>query len=208
MKLYEFDRDYEKLHGCRVIGIDEAGRGPLAGPVTAAAVILDLNNPIQGIDDSKKLTEKRREELYEVIVQKALAWGIGSASPVEIDSINILQATFLAMKRALKNINSEWSVALVDGNQRIRGFSRSKKQIPIIDGDAISASIAAASIVAKVTRDRYMIDSHRKYPLYRFYQHKGYATPQHRALLKEHGMCKIHRKSFCYSMLAQTSLDI
>ncbi|MFP4417711.1 MAG: ribonuclease HII, partial [Chitinispirillaceae bacterium] len=161
MKLYQFDRDYEKQHGCRVIGIDEAGRGPLAGPVTAAAVMLDLDDPIEGIDDSKKLTELRREELYQEIIKRAHAWGVGSATPTEIDSINILQATFLAMKRALRQISEEWSLALVDGNQPIRGFSQSKKQVPIIDGDATSASIAAASIIAKVTRDRYMIESHK-----------------------------------------------
>ncbi|MFW5775460.1 MAG: ribonuclease HII [Chitinivibrionales bacterium] len=208
MSLYAFDRDCAKQHNCRLVGIDEAGRGPLAGPVTAAAVILDLDNPIEGIDDSKKLTAKKREELYELIIDKALAWGVASASPTEIDSMNILQATFLAMKRALKQISEEWSLALVDGNQPIRGFSRSKTQAPIIDGDATSASIAAASIIAKVTRDRFMIESHKKYPLYYFHQHKGYATALHRSLVKQHGMCKLHRKSFCYSMLAQTELEI
>jgi ribonuclease HII len=200
----------------RVAGVDEAGRGPLAGPVVAAAVILDLDVLIDGVNDSKKLGEKRRGALYGEIVKKAKAYGVGMSSPEEIDEINILQATFLAMRRALenlgnpenpinpenlenpnnnKNINSRYDLLLVDGNQYISGIPRESQKI-ITGGDAKSASIAAASIIAKVTRDRIMEKYDEEYPLYGFKKHKGYGTEYHRAMIKQYGFCDIHRKSF------------
>ena len=176
-----------------ICGIDEAGRGPLAGPVCAAAVILPTDLEIEGLNDSKKLTEKRREALYDIIVEKAIAYGIGFASEQEIDEINILQATFLAMRRAVEQLSVEPDVTLVDGNRE------PALQMPvktIIKGDSLSANIAAASILAKVTRDRLMIEQDAVYPQYKFAIHKGYGTKAHYAAIAEHGMCPIHRRTF------------
>ena len=180
-----------------VCGVDEAGRGPLVGAVVAGAVVLDPNNPIEGLKDSKKLTAARREYLYEQIMEKAKAWGIGEASPLEIDEINILQATMLAMRRAVEDLTTrlgEWpSKALIDGNRC--------PELPIaaeaiIQGDAKEPAISAASILAKVTRDRQMQALHKRHPEYGFAQHMGYPTEAHVAALKQYGACSEHRRSF------------
>ncbi len=177
-----------------VCGVDEAGRGPLAGPVCAAAVILPADLEIEGLNDSKKLTDKRRRALYDIITEQALAYGIAFASEREIDEINILQATFLAMRRAVEQLAKKPDLALVDGN-REPDFG----DIPvktIIKGDSLSANIAAASILAKVTRDRFMEEQDQIYPQYGFALHKGYGTQAHYAALREYGMCPIHRRTF------------
>ena len=184
--------NFEK--GIRIIcGVDEAGRGPLAGPVCAAAVILPPNVDISGLNDSKKLTDKRRRELFPIIKEQAVAYGIGLASHEEIDQINILQATYLAMERALAQLNIQPELALIDGN-RARDFG-----IPVqtvVKGDSLSASIAAASILAKVTRDDLMTQAALDYPEYQFDVHKGYGTKAHYAALTEHGPSPIHRMTF------------
>jgi len=180
-----------------VCGVDEAGRGPLAGAVVAGAVVLDPSNPIEGLRDSKKLTPARREFLYEQIMEKARAWGVGQASPAEIDEINILQATMLAMKRAIEDLTvrlGAWpDKALIDGN--------CCPELPIsaeaiIKGDTKEPAISAASIIAKVTRDRQMQALDRLHPQYGFAQHMGYPTEAHFVALKEFGACGEHRRSF------------
>ena len=176
-----------------VCGIDEAGRGPLAGPVCAAAVILPLDCHIDGLNDSKKLTEKKREALFPLIQEKALACGIGWASAEEIDAINILQATFLAMKRAVEQLSVQPGWALVDGNRM------PPLDVPgetVVKGDAQCASIAAASILAKVSRDRLLEEWDTLYPEYGFAKHKGYGTKAHYDAILRHGVLPIHRKSF------------
>ena len=188
-----------------IAGVDEAGRGPLAGPVVAAAVVLDLDAPIDGVNDSKKLTAARRDALYDRITAGAAAFGIGVAAPEEIDEVNILQATFLAMRRALEKIEGRYGLLLVDGNQYIPGLPRGCQKT-IVSGDAKSASIAAASILAKVTRDRVMEECHSRYPQYDFAKHKGYGTKLHRAMIAEHGLCGIHRKTFCENIITQIDL--
>lgn len=183
-----------------VCGVDEAGRGPLAGPVYAAAVILPQNLMIDGINDSKKLSEKKRELLYDEIIKNARAFSIASASETEIDDINILNATFLAMKRAIEGLNLKPDLALIDGNRA------PKLDIPtktIIKGDSLSASIAAASILAKVTRDRLMVKLSNEYPQYGFEKHKGYGTKLHVEALKKYGPSIIHRKSFLNKILGK-----
>ena len=176
-----------------ICGVDEAGRGPLAGPVYAAAVILPRGLVIEGLNDSKKLTEKRREALYDVIVEQAVAYGIGSADEKEIDEINILQATFLAMRRAIAQLSVRPDLALIDGN---RDSDFGVPAETVIGGDGKSANIAAASILAKVTRDRVMLDYAKQYPQYGFDVHKGYGTKRHYEALREYGPCPIHRQSF------------
>lgn len=176
-----------------ICGVDEAGRGPLAGPVYAAAVILPRGLVIEGLNDSKKLTEKKRAALYDVIVAQAAAYGIGSASEREIDEINILQATFLAMRRAIDALDIKPDLALIDGN-RSCDFGVSAETV--IRGDSLSANIAAASILAKVTRDRVMEQYALQYPAYGFEVHKGYGTKRHYDALREYGPCPIHRQSF------------
>lgn len=176
-----------------IAGVDEAGRGPLAGPVMAAAVILDPKKPINGLADSKKLTEKQREKLFALIQKRALAWSIGRAEVDEIDRVNILQATFLAMQRAVAGLIIPPVLILVDGNQL--------PQLPyparaIIQGDQTEPAISAASILAKVTRDREMIELDKHYPQYGFAKHKGYATPEHLAALIRYGISLIHRRSY------------
>jgi ribonuclease HII len=207
--LYRYDMEEAERSAprARIAGIDEAGRGPLAGPVVAAAVILDLyNNPIDGVNDSKKLTAAKRDKLFGLITDTAEAYGVGVADREEIDEINILQATVLAMRRALECLDGRYDVLLVDGNQYISGVPR-ERQKTIVGGDAISASIAAASIVAKVTRDRMMDGYHERYPQYDFAKHKGYGTKRHVEMIERHGLCEIHRKSFCKKILAaQTEL--
>ena len=189
--------DYEQALWDRgfslVCGVDEAGRGPLAGPVVAAAVILDPDRPVEGLDDSKKLTEKKREALFPLIQERALAFGVGMASEQEIDQYNILQATFLAMRRAVEQLSLRPDAALVDGNQN------PDLGIPtqtVIKGDALSASIGAASILAKVTRDHLMLQLDQIYPQYHFAKHKGYPTKDHYACLAQHGPSPVHRRSF------------
>ena len=180
--------------GIRVIcGVDEAGRGPLAGPVCAAAEILPEHLELPGLTDSKKLSDKKRRELYPIIKEQALAWGIGFATEREIDEINILQATFLAMRRALEQMQVKPDLALIDGN-RETDFGIPVKTV--VKGDSLSANIAAASVLAKVTRDDLMVEMAQKYPEYGFEIHKGYGTKAHYAALREHGPSPIHRMTF------------
>ena len=177
-----------------VCGVDEAGRGPLAGPVCAAAVILPRDLEIEGLNDSKKLSDKRRRALYEVITEQAISYGIAMVDEKVIDEINILQATFLAMRQAVLQLSEKPALALVDGN-REPDFG----DIPIktiVKGDSLSANIAAASILAKVTRDRFMEEQDAIYPQYGFSVHKGYGTKAHYEALREFGACPIHRRSF------------
>ncbi len=176
-----------------ICGVDEAGRGPLAGPVCAAAVILPASIDIPGLDDSKKLSDKRRRELFPVIQEKALAYSIAFADHAEIDEINILQATFLAMERAISQLNVKPQLALIDGN-REKDFGVPVRTV--VHGDSLSASIAAASILAKVTRDDYMLSMAVQYPGYGFEVHKGYGTKAHYAALEKQGPCAIHRMTF------------
>lgn len=176
-----------------VCGLDEAGRGPLAGPVYAGAVILPEGYVPEGLNDSKKLSEKKRDALFEQITQNALAWGFGTASPEEIDRINILNASMLAMKRAVESLGITPEFLLVDGNVA-RGFDQ--PAVPVIKGDAKSPSIAAASIIAKVLRDRECLNMDEAYPEYGFAAHKGYPTKAHFAAIEQHGVSPIHRKSF------------
>ena len=177
-----------------VCGIDEAGRGPLAGPVYAAAVILEKGDIIEGVNDSKKLSEKKRELLFDEIKTRAVSWSVGTASEKEIDEINILQATFLAMKRAVDALEIKPDLALVDGNRE-----PNLGAVPvetIVKGDGKSISIAAASIIAKVSRDRYMLKMAEKYPEYQFEKHKGYGTKLHYEMIEKYGVSDIHRKTF------------
>ena len=180
-------------------GVDEAGRGPLAGPVFAAAVILDPGQIPEGLNDSKKLTEKKREFLFDVICQKAVAYAVASASVEEIDRLNILQATFLAMSRAVEALAIQPQLVLVDGNAappQIRVPVRT-----VVKGDALSASIAAASILAKVSRDRKMMELDQEYPQYFFQKHKGYGTALHYEMLEQYGISPVHRRSFLKKLL-------
>lgn len=176
-----------------IAGIDEAGRGPLAGPVVAAAVILDIDANIEGINDSKLLSSKQRDKLFSKIHQNALSIGLSIVEPETIDRINILQATRLAMTKAITNLAFKPGLLLIDGPITLDINTR---QIPIIKGDRLSISISAASIIAKVTRDDIMKSFHNMYPEYGFYKNKGYGTKEHVAALKKYGPCKIHRKSF------------
>lgn len=176
-----------------ICGVDEAGRGPLAGPVCAAAVILPKGLVIPGLNDSKKLSDKRRRELFPIIQHEAVSFGIAFASQEEIDKINILQATFLAMRRAMEQLNPQPEFALIDGN-RETDFGVPCKTV--IKGDSLSANIAAASVLAKVTRDNWMMEAAEKYPGYGFEIHKGYGTKAHYAALEKLGPCPIHRRTF------------
>lgn len=191
--MWEFENKYRDEGYTAICGVDEAGRGPLAGPVCAAAVILPADADIPGLNDSKKLTDKKRRELFPVICEKAIAYGIAFADHKEIDELNILQATYLAMERAIQKLDIKADFALIDGN-RAKDFG-----IPVetvVGGDGRSASIAAASILAKVTRDDYMLEMAEAYPQYGFEIHKGYGTKAHYAALTEFGACPIHRMSF------------
>lgn len=193
MPTLAFDRQFI-TDTCRVIaGTDEAGRGPLAGPVVAAACILPPDFLPEGLDDSKKLTEKKRETLFDIITESAVAYCIASASPEEIDHYNILEASLLAMRRALAGLSVQPDLVLVDGCIN-RGFTIPARAI--VSGDALSPSIAAASILAKVTRDRMCLDMDAQYPQYGFAKHKGYPTPAHKLAVFEHGPCPYHRRSF------------
>lgn len=188
---------YEKEalnRGYKVIcGVDEAGRGPLAGPVFAAAVILPKGHIIEGVNDSKKLSEKKRDMLYDKIIEECVCYSVGTATEKEIDEINILQATFLAMKRAVDGLEIKPDLALVDGN-RVPPLDADVETI--VKGDGKSASIAAASIIAKVSRDRYMLELAKKYPQYEFERHKGYPTKLHYEKIYEYGISEVHRRSF------------
>ena len=176
-----------------ICGVDEAGRGPLAGPVCAAAVILPKGLELPGLNDSKKLTDKKRRELFPIIKEQAIAYGIGLASHEEIDEINILQATYLAMERAIAQLEGKADFALIDGN-RAKDFGLPVRTV--VKGDSLSASIAAASILAKVTRDDIMLEMAEKYPEYGFEVHKGYGTKAHYDALRAHGHSEIHRMTF------------
>lgn len=182
-----------------VCGVDEAGRGPLAGPVYAAAVILPKGHIVEGVNDSKKLSEKKRELLFDKIIDECVCYSIGTASEKEIDEINILQATYLAMKRAVDGLEIVPQLALIDGN-RIPPLTSTDARA-IVKGDAKSASIACASILAKVSRDRYMLKMAKKYPEYQFEKHKGYGTKLHYEMIEKYGICEIHRKSFLKKVL-------
>ncbi len=188
------DRGYKLI-----CGVDEAGRGPLAGPVCAAAVILPTDIIIDGLNDSKKISEKKRELLYDVICEKAISYSIAFGTLEEIESLNILEATFLAMNRSIDGLEAKPDYALIDGNKAPKGI-----KIPcetVVKGDAKSASIAAASILAKVTRDRLLTEYDKQYPLYNFKKHKGYGTKEHTDLILKHGPCPIHRLSFLKKLL-------
>ena len=178
---------------CNIAGVDEAGRGPLAGPAVAAAVIFSSSIDIAGLDDSKKLSAKKRDELFPKIQENAVAYGVAIVDPEVIDEINILQAALLAMKQAVDQLQPLPDLLLIDGNQKIES---TLDQWTIIKGDSKSLSIAAASVLAKVTRDRIMDDYHKLYPKYKFNRHKGYGTKLHRNLIQEHGPCPIHRSTF------------
>ncbi len=180
-----------------ICGVDEAGRGPLAGPVCAAAVILPRGFEIPGLNDSKKLTEKKRDALYDVIIENAVSYGIAFATVEEIEEINILNAAMLAMNRAIAKLDPQPQLALIDGN---RNSAIEINSQCVVKGDAKCADIAAASILAKVTRDRYMLEMAEKYPEYHFEQHKGYGTKLHYAALREFGPSEIHRPSFLRKM--------
>ena len=183
-----------------ICGVDEAGRGPLAGPVCAAAVILPKGLELPGLNDSKKLTDKKRRELFPIIKEQAVAYGIGLASHEEIDEINILQATYLAMERAIAQLEGKADFALIDGN-RAKDFGLPVRTV--VKGDSLSASIAAASVLAKVTRDDVMLEMAEKYPEYGFEVHKGYGTKAHYEALHKYGHCPIHRMSFLKKFYGQ-----
>lgn len=206
--LYAFDRAAATAYGTVLLGIDEVGRGPLAGPVVAAAVCLDPAKSVAGVNDSKKLTGKKREELFPQIIDASLSWAIGIATHQEIDQINILQATFLAMRRAVAGLSlASWDFALVDGDKIVPGLPANRQQA-VVKGDGKSAAIAAASILAKVTRDRFMIEADLRFPGYGFDRNKGYGTEIHRNAIQQLGLCEIHRRSFCASVAIQTALSL
>ena len=196
---YEFEKAAVNSGFSCICGVDEAGRGPLAGPVCAAAVILPEGAVIEGLDDSKKLTEKKRERLYDIIKQTAVAYSVAYGTLEEIESVNILEATYLAMNRAIEGLTVKPDFSLIDGNRVPRGIN-----IPcetIVKGDSKSMSVAAASVLAKVTRDRLMLEYDKKYPEYNFKKHKGYGTKEHTELIKQYGPCEIHRLSFLKNIL-------
>lgn len=196
---YEFEKAAVNSGFSFICGVDEAGRGPLAGPVCAAAVILPEGAVIEGLDDSKKLTEKKRERLYDIIKQTAVAYSVAYGTLEEIETVNILEATYLAMNRAIEGLTVKPDFALIDGNRVPRGI-----KIPcetIVKGDSKSMSVAAASVLAKVTRDRLMLEYDKKYPEYNFKKHKGYGTKEHTELIKQYGPCEIHRLSFLKNIL-------
>ena len=195
---YEFEHKAHEEGFAVVCGIDEAGRGPLAGPVYAAAVILPDGLEDMGINDSKKMSEKKREALFDIIIENATAYGIGFATETEIDEINILNATFLAMRRAVETMGVKPDLVLVDGNRKPNtGY----EEITLVKGDAKSISISAASILAKVSRDRYMKDLAERHPEYKFEQHKGYGTKLHYEMIEQYGILPDHRRSFLKKIL-------
>lgn len=183
-----------------ICGVDEAGRGPLAGPVYAAAVILPIGLEIPGLNDSKKLSEKKREELFDVITEKAISYSVGIATEKEIDEINILNATFLAMKRAVDGLEISPDYAIIDGN---REPHTGIQEETVVKGDGKVMSVAAASILAKVSRDRFMLEMAKKYPEYQFEKHKGYGTKLHYEMIEKYGVSDIHRKTFLKKILGE-----
>ncbi len=197
---YQYELNAKTMGYKAVCGVDEAGRGPLAGPVFAAAVILPENCEIEGLNDSKKLSEKKREALYDIIKEKAISWCVASVDEKTIDEINILQATYLAMKNAVEGLDLPADYALIDGNRmppiEIKGET-------VVKGDAKSMSIAAASILAKVSRDRFMLELDKEYPQYQFAKHKGYGTKLHYEMLTEHGVSPCHRMTFLKSFFGE-----
>ena len=193
VNMWEIEEGFQARGYAVICGVDEAGRGPLAGPVCAAAVILPDHLELPGLTDSKKLTDKKRRELFPLIKEQAVAYGIGFASEQEIDAINILQATFLAMGRALEQLGVKPDLALIDGN-REKDFGIPVKTV--VKGDSLSANIAAASILAKVTRDDLMVELAKQYPEYGFEIHKGYGTKAHYEALRQHGPSPVHRMTF------------
>lgn len=197
MSLYDFEHEKRAMGYKYICGVDEAGRGPLAGPVFAAAVILPWDYEIDGVNDSKKLSEKKREKLFDEIIEHALAYSIQSSDNFVIDEINILAATMQTMKNAVEDLSITPDIVYVDGN-RIPQLSVPTEYV--IHGDAVSASIAAASILAKVSRDRFMYEIDKKYPEYGFAKHKGYGTKLHYEKLREFGPCEIHRMTFLKKM--------
>ena len=197
---YEYEARAAENGYTAVCGVDEAGRGPLAGPVCAAAVILPQGLVIEGLNDSKKLSEKKRDALFDMICENAVAYSIASASEKEIDEINILNATFLAMKRAVEGLSVKPDIALVDGNKTPQLNCRAEA---IVKGDAKSASIAAASILAKVSRDRFMLEIDKQYPEYQFSKHKGYGTKLHYEMIEKYGVSKVHRRTFLKKILGE-----
>lgn len=194
----EFDAAIRAEGVSLLCGVDEAGRGPLAGPVFAAAVILRPDAVPEGLNDSKKLSEKKREALFDEICREALAYSIASASVEEIEELNILQATYLAMRRAVEGLSVTPSLVLIDGNRTPPGLTVPSRTL--VKGDALSASIGAASILAKVSRDRLMLTLDQQYPEYAFAKHKGYGTALHYEKLREHGISPVHRPSFLKTM--------
>lgn len=196
---YSFEKEKINLGFKTVAGVDEAGRGPLAGPVCAAAVILPVECVIEGLDDSKKLSEKKREKLYDIIIEKAISYNIQLVDNEVIDDINILNATYLAMTNAVNNLDVKPDFVLIDGNRLPPDLKTPSEAI--VKGDSKSMSIAAASILAKVTRDRLMLELASEYPEYEFERHKGYGTKLHCEILREFGPCKIHRKTFIGKIL-------
>ena len=188
-------------NGYRVVcGVDEAGRGPLAGPVFAAAVILPENYSHEILNDSKKLSEKKRDLVYDDIIRDAVCWSVGIADEKEIDDINILNATFLAMKRAVEGLGIKPDLAYIDGNQYPK---TGVKEVTIIKGDSKCMSVAAASIIAKVSRDRFMVEIAEKYPEYQFSKHKGYGTKLHYEMIEKYGVSPVHRKSFLKKIIGE-----
>ncbi len=197
---YEFEHRAHEEGFAVVCGVDEAGRGPLAGPVYAAAVILPDGLEDMGINDSKKMSEKKREALFDIIIENATAYGIGFATETEIDEINILNATFLAMRRAVEAMGVKPDLVLVDGNRKPNtGY----EEMTLVKGDAKSISISAASILAKVSRDRYMKDLAQRHPEYKFEQHKGYGTKLHYEMIEQYGILPDHRRSFLKKILSK-----
>ena len=193
MDLWTIERGLRDGGYTLIAGVDEAGRGPLAGPVCAAAVILPFGLEIPGLNDSKQLTEKAREALFPVITEQAVAWSVAFASAEEIDEINILNATYLAMNRAIAGLGTVPDISIIDGN---RNSGIEVPSITAVKGDSRSASVAAASVLAKVTRDRLMLELDAQYPQYQFSRHKGYGTKIHYDMLRQYGPCDIHRRTF------------
>ena len=195
--LWHYEREALEQGHALVCGCDEAGAGPLAGPVYAAAIILPLGVEIEGLDDSKKLTEKKREALFPVIQERTLAWAVARVEAAEIDATDILSARMKAMQVAMDQLSLRPDFALIDGNRdHGRSFALTTPHCCIVKGDSLSASIAAASILAKVSRDRFMVEQDRLYPAYGFARHKGYGTAQHREAIARLGPCPIHRRTF------------
>lgn len=196
---YLYEKQFSEQGYNLICGVDEAGRGPLAGPVFAAAVILPIDCEIEGLNDSKKLSEKKRELLFDVIKEKAIAYSIASASVDEIEEVNILKATFLAMNRAISGLNIKSDFAIIDGNRVPDNIA--VECATLVKGDSKSMSVAAASVLAKVSRDRLLIEYDEKFPEYNFKKHKGYGTKEHYEAIAKHGICEVHRKSFLKGVL-------